>query len=76
MSPIQFGIIMLINLGIGLCTPPVGNALFVSSAIGKVTIEKEAKELIPLFVGMIVALFLVTYIPSITMFIPNLFGVK
>ncbi len=76
MSPIQFGIVMLINLGIGLCTPPVGNALFVSSAIGKVKIEKEAKELLPLYVGMIIALFLVTYIPQITMFFPNLFGVK
>jgi tripartite ATP-independent transporter DctM subunit len=76
MSPIQFGILMLINLGIGLCTPPVGNALFVSSAIGKVTIEKETKEMILLLIGMIITLFLVTYIPLTSMFIPNLFGVR
>lgn len=73
MSPIQFGIVMLINLGIGLCTPPVGNTLFVGCAVGKTTIEKVSKEMIPLYIAMVVVLILITYIPSISMFLPHLF---
>lgn len=72
-TPMQFGIILLLNLGIGLCTPPVGNALFVSAAVGKVTIEKTSKEMLPLYAAMAFALILVTYFPSISMFLPNLF---
>ncbi len=72
MSPIHFGIMLMINLAIGLCTPPVGSALFVGCAIGKISIEKATKAMIPFYIAMIVVLALVTYIPQITMFLPNL----
>ncbi len=72
MSPIHFGIMLMINLAIGLCTPPVGSALFVGCAIGKISIEKATKAMVPFYIAMIVVLFLVTYIPQITMFLPNL----
>ncbi len=70
----QFGIIMMINLGIGLCTPPVGNALFTGCAVGKTTIEKTTVAMIPLYGAMIGSLFLITYVPSITMAVPRLLG--
>ncbi len=72
MSPIQFGIILMLNLGIGLTTPPVGSALFVGCAIGKISIEQVTKALIPFWITMVVVLMLVTFIPEITMFIPDL----
>ncbi len=72
LSPVHFGIIMLINLAIGLCTPPVGSALFVGCAVGRISIEKVTKALMPYYITMIIVLLLVTYIPAITMFLPNL----
>jgi len=72
LSPVHFGIIMLINLAIGLCTPPVGSALFVGCAVGRISIEKVTKALMPYYLTMIIVLLLVTYIPAITMFLPNL----
>ncbi|MFA6366598.1 MAG: TRAP transporter large permease, partial [Candidatus Hydrogenedentales bacterium] len=72
LSPIHFGIIMMINLAIGLCTPPVGSALFVGCAVGKISIEKVTKALLPYYFSMVVVLMLVTFIPEITMFLPNL----
>jgi len=72
MSPIQFGIMLILNLGIGLCTPPVGSALFVGCAIGKIPIEKAAKAMLPLYLMMIIVLLMITFIPSISLFIPNL----
>jgi tripartite ATP-independent transporter DctM subunit len=71
MSPIQFGIVMMLNLGIGLCTPPVGSALFVGCAVGRTTIEETAKAMLPFYVTMLIILFLVTFIPDIVMFVPN-----
>jgi len=73
MDPIQFGIIMVLNLCIGLCTPPVGSVLFVGVGIAQTTIQKVIKPLLPLFLAMIVALFLVTYIPELTLWLPKLF---
>lgn len=73
-SPIQFGVMMLVNLAIGLCTPPVGAALFVGCSIGKITLEKVSRALIPFYACMIVVLFLVTFIPQISLFAPSLFG--
>jgi len=73
MDPIQFGIIMVLNLCIGLCTPPVGSVLFVGVGIAQTTIQKVIKPLLPLFLAMIVALFLVTYIPVLTLWLPKLF---
>jgi TRAP-type C4-dicarboxylate transport system permease large subunit len=71
-DPIHFGMIMLINLGIGLITPPVGPTLFVGCAIGKVTIEQVSKELWPFYGAMCLALLLVTYIPAISLWLPGL----
>ena len=62
----------LLNLGIGLITPPVGPTLFVGCAIGKVTIEQVTKELWPFYGAMCVALLLVTYIPAISLWLPGL----
>lgn len=72
MSPIQFGVMLILNLGIGLTTPPVGSALFVGCAIGKISIEKATKGMLPLYFMMIIVLVLVTFVPGIVMFIPNL----
>ena len=73
-DPIHFGMIMVLNLCIGLCTPPVGSVLFVGCGIANTTIAKLIKPLLPMYVAMIVALFLVTYIPEISLFLPRLFG--
>ncbi|OGP78192.1 MAG: hypothetical protein A2V86_18050 [Deltaproteobacteria bacterium RBG_16_49_23] len=73
MDPVHFGIMLLMNLSIGLCTPPVGAALFVGSAVGKISIERASRGCIPFYISMFIALMLVTYIPAITMTLPNLF---
>ncbi len=71
-DPIHFGIIMLMNLGIGLCTPPVGNTLFVGCIVGGMKMEDVVKALWPFYIAMIVVLFLVTYVPPIAMWLPSL----
>ncbi|WP_053180301.1 TRAP transporter large permease [Pseudomonas kilonensis] len=71
-DPVQFGMIMLVNLGIGLITPPVGAVLFVGSAIGKVSIESTVKALLPFYAMLFVVLMLVTYIPAISLWLPHL----
>ena len=73
-DPIQFGIIMVLNLCIGLCTPPVGSVLFVGIGIAKTSIERVIKPLIPLFIAMILALVLITFFPQITLWLPKKFG--
>ena len=73
-DPIQFGIIMVVNLCIGLCTPPVGSVLFVGIGVAKTSIEKVIKPLLPLFIAMILALGLITYFPQITLWLPEKFG--
>ena len=72
LDPVHFGLIMMLNLAIGLCTPPVGSALFVGCAIGKISIEKATKALMPFYAAMVVVLLLITFVPEITLFIPNL----
>jgi tripartite ATP-independent transporter DctM subunit len=72
MDPIHFGIIMVLNLCIGLTTPPVGSVLFVGVGIAKTTIQKVIRPLIPLYVVMILALFLVTYFPQLSLWLPSL----
>ncbi|SNZ00056.1 TRAP transporter large permease [Flagellimonas pacifica] len=72
-DPVHFGIIMVLNLCIGLCTPPVGSVLFVGVGVAKTSIQKVIKPLVPLFLAMVLALFLITYIPQLTMWLPNLF---
>lgn len=73
-APIQFGIILVLNCGIGLLTPPVGTVLFIGSAIAKRPIEKIVKATLPFYLCMVVALLLITFIPQISMFLPNLFA--
>ncbi len=73
-DPVHFGIIMVLNLSIGLCTPPVGSVLFVGVGVAKTTIQKVIRPLIPLFLVMIFALLLVTYIPALSMWLPQLFN--
>ncbi len=73
-DPIHFGIMMVLNLCIGLCTPPVGSVLFVGCGIAGTTISKMIKPLLPFYVAMIIALIFVTYIPEISLFLPKFFG--
>ena len=70
--PVHFGMVMILNLGIGLITPPVGPTLFVGCAVGKVTMEQVSKELWPFYGAMCVALLLVTYIPALSLWLPGL----
>ncbi|WP_135186126.1 TRAP transporter large permease subunit, partial [Pseudomonas syringae] len=77
-DPVHFGMIMLVNLGIGLITPPVGAVLFVGAAVlfvgaavGKVTIEATVKALVPFYVALFLVLMLVTYIPAISLWLPS-----
>lgn len=73
-DPTHFGIIMILNLSLGLCTPPVGSVLFVGVGVANTTIVKVIRPLLPLFAAMIVALMLVTYFPEISLWLPRLFG--
>lgn len=72
MDPIQFGIVLMLNLGIGLITPPVGSTLFVGCSIAKCRIEDVIKSLLPFYAVMFVVLILLTFVPQFTLFIPNL----
>lgn len=74
-NPIQFGIIMVLNLCIGLCTPPVGSVLFVGIGLAKTSIEKVIKPLLPLFIAMIFSLILITLFPALTLWLPSLYGI-
>ena len=71
-DPIQFGIMVILNCGIGLLTPPVGAVLFIGSAVAKIPMEKVVKATLPFYLCMIITLLLVTFVPAISMFIPNL----
>ncbi|PYG26402.1 TRAP transporter large permease [Pelagimonas varians] len=73
MDPIQFGIMMLVNLGLGLCTPPVGTCLFVGCAVGKIKIEETLKSIWPFYLAILAALILITYVPAVSLFLPSLF---
>lgn len=72
MDPVHFGIIMIANLCIGLCTPPVGTCLFVGCGVGKTTIVEVIRPMLPFLAAMVVALMLITYIPGLSLWLPNL----
>lgn len=74
-DPVHFVMIMLVNLGIGLITPPVGSVLFVASAVSKQKIEQVVKAMLPFYAVLFLVLLLVTYIPAISLFLPKFFGV-
>lgn len=73
-DPVHFGMIMMVNLGIGLITPPVGGVLFVGSAIANLKIGLVAKALIPFFVALLIVLMMVTYLPALSLWLPHLMG--
>ena len=70
MHPIHFGMMMIVNLSIGLCTPPVGTCLFIGCKVGETTIAKVTKPLLPFYAAMIVALTIITYVPSTSLWLP------
>ena len=74
MDPVHFGIMMIFNLCIGLCTPPVGSALFVGCSVSGVKLQNLIKPMLPFFAVLLVSLLLVTYIPSISLILPKLLG--
>jgi tripartite ATP-independent transporter DctM subunit len=74
MDPVQFGIMLLLNLGIGLVTPPVGSVLFVSCAIGKINIERTVRTIWPFYLALLAALAAVIYLPAISLWLPGLFA--
>ena len=71
-DPVHFGIMMTFNLAIGICTPPVGSALFIGCSVAKVSIDKIIKPLLPFYAALIMALLAVTFIPQLSLFLPNL----
>jgi len=73
-DPIHFGIIMVLNLSVGLCTPPVGSVLFIGCSVAGLSIDKVIKPLIPMFIAMFIVLLLVTYFPQISLWLPARFG--
>jgi TRAP-type C4-dicarboxylate transport system permease large subunit len=73
-DPVHFGMIMMVNLGIGLITPPVGTVLFVGAAVSKLKIGVVTKAMTPFFVALFIVLLMVTYIPSLSLWLPRLMG--
>ena len=73
-GPIQFGIMVILNCGIGILTPPVGGVLFIGSAVAKLPMEKVVKATLPFYLCMIITLLLITFIPMISLGLPVLFG--
>ena len=76
MDPVHFGIVMIANLCIGLCTPPVGTCLFVACSVGKTTIARVVPPAIPFFIAMTIALLVITYLPWLSMWLPRMFGLS
>ena len=74
MDPVHFGIMMVLNLCVGLCTPPVGSVLFIGCSVAGVRIDQVIRPLVPLFVAMVVVLLLVAFLPDLSLLIPRLFG--
>lgn len=74
MDPYQFGMILLVNLGLGLCTPPVGSCLFVGCAVGKLPMEQAVRTIWPFYIAIFAALMLITYVPAISLTLPALIG--
>jgi tripartite ATP-independent transporter DctM subunit len=73
-DPYQFGMILLVNLGLGLCTPPVGSCLFVGCAVGGVRIEDAVKTIWPFYLAILIALMMICFIPAISLTLPALLG--
>ena len=74
MDPVHFGIIIVLNLCIGICTPPVGTLRFVGSGVAKISVTQVIRPLLPFLAIMVAVLMLISYIPEISLFLPRLFG--
>jgi tripartite ATP-independent transporter DctM subunit len=74
LDPVHFGIVLVLNLCVGLCTPPVGTVLFVGAAVGDTTISRMIRPMVPLWGAMVVSLLLVTYAPWLSLWLPGVFG--
>jgi tripartite ATP-independent transporter DctM subunit len=74
MDPVHFGIVMIVNLCIGLCTPPVGTCLFVGCGVGRTSIAEVTRPMVPFVLAMIAALMLITYVPWLSLWLPQLAG--
>lgn len=74
MDPVQFGIMMMLNLGIGLVTPPVGSVLFVGCAVGKIKVEQAVRTIWPFYLALFLALMAITFVPALTLTLPGLAG--
>lgn len=72
MHPVHFGVMLIFNLAVGLCTPPVGSALYVGCAVGKTTLEKTSIAMLPMYSTMVIALLLVTFVPAFSLWLPGL----
>ena len=72
-DPVHFGIIMMLNLGIGLVTPPVGSVLFVGAAVGKIPVEKAVRTIWPFYGALVLSLMFITFIPQLSLALPNMF---
>ena len=75
-DPIHFGLIMIFNLCIGLCTPPVGSVLFIGCSVARTTLRRVIRPLLPFFAAMVIVLMLVTYVPALSLWLPTLLGLK
>jgi tripartite ATP-independent transporter DctM subunit len=75
-DPVHFGMIMMINLGMGLITPPVGSVLFVGSAVANLSIEKVTRSMLPFYFGLLLVLIVVTFIPAISLWLPHAVGLN
>lgn len=73
-EPVHFGMVMMINLGVGLITPPVGSVLFVGSSVARLKIEQVVKAMVPFYFAIVLVLFIITYVPVISLFVPWLAG--
>ncbi|MFD1606969.1 TRAP transporter large permease [Oceanobacillus luteolus] len=71
-DPVHFGVILVVNLAIGFVTPPIGANLFIAAAVGKVSIEKVSIAAVPLIITLIICLFIISYVPSLSLLLPNL----
>ena len=74
MDPIHFGVMMVVNLSVGLCTPPVGSVLFIGCSVAGTKIDQVIRPLLPMFAAMVIVLFLVAFLPDLSLLIPRLFG--
>lgn len=73
-DPMHFGIILVLNLCIGLCTPPVGTVLFIGMGVTQTSMTRVLRSLLPMYVAMVVALLLVTYLSELSLWLPRVFG--